>query len=142
MRVLFAGSWVSLVTTPTRAGGRSTGSSSLTSRKWPRWLTPNVDSKPSAVLVMVVPACIPALQTRACSGGTWPDLTRPVSSVANARTEARDARSSAIASTVRPARATLASSPTAAAARPASREATTTCHGGPSGELKTAAEAA
>ncbi len=39
---------------PPEPGGR------LTSRKWPRWLTPNVDSNPSAVAVGWAPDCTPA----------------------------------------------------------------------------------
>src|SRR6266540_528697 len=82
-------------TTTTRAGAlaRSRSSSRSVSRKWPRWLTPKVVSKPSSVSVRRR-WINPALFTRTSS---WSN--RPRKSAANDRMDRKLARSSGITST-------------------------------------------
>ena len=70
---------------PARARGGAR-SSRLVSRKWPRWLTAKVSSKPSAESCGPVVICRPALQTSARSG-----RSRASISCANARTDAERA---------------------------------------------------
>src|SRR3954452_10096260 len=95
---------------------RSRGSSRLVSAKWPRWLVPICSSKPSLVRVSGV-AMTPALLTRTSSSPSQPS--------ANARTEARSARSSGRTSTApvisRAAASPLAVSRTASVTRAIAR---------------------
>mmetsp|Transcript_144352 Transcript_144352/g.251727 ORF Transcript_144352/g.251727 Transcript_144352/m.251727 type:complete len:237 (+) Transcript_144352:199-909(+) len=69
------------------------GRSRLASRKWPKWLVPTVTSKPSAVRST---SLAPEYWTPALSANTSSGMPKLWNSAAQARTEARDARSQAM----------------------------------------------